>query len=34
MGLGQILYLKQYVRGAFFALMELSVLFLERRSQK
>jgi len=28
MGLGQIIYLKQYVRGAFFALMELSVLFL------
>ena len=28
MGLGQILYLKQYVRGAFFALMELAVLFL------
>lgn len=28
MGLGQILYLKQYVRGAFFALLELCVLFL------
>ncbi|MGP1445573.1 MAG: carbohydrate ABC transporter permease [Treponema sp.] len=28
MGLGQILYLKQYLRGACFALVELAVLFL------
>jgi len=27
MGLGQILYLKQYIRGAFFAFLELCVLF-------